>query len=84
MRFAVVPVSVLDSDHDALFFLTRSFGHGLSSKATVLLSEKLLRSQSREEAVQEPVLGCDPKRHGSLACLSRGLLCLPPAALLGM
>lgn len=47
MRFALVTVSVLDSDHDALFFLTRSFGDGHSSKATVLLFEKLLRSQRR-------------------------------------
>lgn len=49
MGFALVPVSVLDSDHAALFFLTRSFGDGHSSKATVLLSEKLLRSQRRED-----------------------------------
>lgn len=49
ITFVFMPVCVLDFDQDILFFLTSSLRDGFSSKATVLLSEKLLRSQSRED-----------------------------------
>lgn len=49
ITFVFMPVSVLDSDQDILFFLTSNLRDDFSSKVTALLSEKLLRSQSRED-----------------------------------
>lgn len=47
--FDLMPVCVLDCDQDDLFFLACSVRDGHSSKATVQLSEKLSRAQSRED-----------------------------------
>lgn len=85
-----MPVCVLDCHQDILFFLTSSLRDGFSSKATVLLSEKFLRSQSREDFFMR---GYSAGSFPSLAPMhwdgiqktlehekvSPGVCCLPPA-----
>lgn len=62
-----MPVCVLDINQDVLFFLTCNRRDGQSSKVTVVMSEKLLRSWRREdffrgEGRAGPCTGMRPKK----------------------
>lgn len=67
ITFELMPVCVLDSDQDILFRLTCNLRDGCSSKATACCQRSFwdLRAESTfswEEALQDPALGCDPKK----------------------